>query len=205
MNAKTFCPAAASPACASGASDVTGAAGTPGLMLGAALPAARSVCPAPAGNWKLAGGSALTLRPRQPMLLRAVHGGLWVTWQVPAAWWARGQTTAPGDQFLAAGDTCMLPAGAHVVLEPWNPGALHTHAAWSGFDCEVQPQALPLARAAATTSLRQPLADLRAGFGLMAAALLRLALVLVRSAVRFATDFVAACARGFGRERGLGV
>lgn len=155
----------------------------------------------PGGSWKIAAGEALSLRPPRDARLRAVQGGLWVTWDAPPGWGGLAQ----GDCFLPAGAVCTLPAGTHVVVEAWNPGALHPHAGWSHFGWEVLAAELPPPqRRAAWLQVLQPLDDLRAGCVLVAGAVPRLAAGLVRLGLRFATDFVASGARVFCRERGFG-
>ena len=69
-----------------------------------------------AGAWKLAGGRAMTLQPREPGVLRVARGSLWATSQGPHP----GPLNDQGDRFLQAGEQLPLRRGQRVVIEPWD-------------------------------------------------------------------------------------
>ena len=66
-----------------------------------------------AGAWKLVGGRAITLQPREPGLLRIAHGSVWATCDGPHT----GALNDQGDQFLRAGEKLQLRRGQRVVVE----------------------------------------------------------------------------------------
>ena len=122
-----------------------------------------------AGTWKLQPGHAITLTPRADSRLRAVNGGLWVTFDGPHS----GPGNASGDLFLLEGQSITLSAGRRAVVEPWGRAPFQaSYFGWDVLAASVQP---PL-RAASHWQLgvRQPLADLRAGLALTGTALARL-------------------------------
>ena len=115
-----------------------------------------------AGTWKLGGGRAMTLRPREAGVLRVARGGLWATGDGPHA----GPLNDLGDRFLVAGDELRLRPGQRVVIEPW------TRQAPAYFSWDPLPQeAAPRVQAA---DLVQPVEDLRLALGLGARAAGRL-------------------------------
>lgn len=67
-----------------------------------------------AGHWHLACGQALGLHPRRGGRLSIGQGAVWVTVSGPGA--------AGGDRFLGEGETLLIAAGQHAVLEPWAGG-----------------------------------------------------------------------------------
>lgn len=102
-----------------------------------------------AGAWKLVGGRAMTLQPREPGLLRVARGGLWATGEGPH----RGPLNDQGDRFLQAGEQLELRRGQRVVIEAWNRlGPAY-------FSWDPLPQ--PVARRARRADLAQPVEDLR--------------------------------------------
>src|SRR5215208_3052791 len=100
------------------------------------------------GTWKLAAGRAITLRPREPGILRVAHGQLWVTFDGPH----KGPRNDLGDHVIGAGERLPLRAGQRLVVEAWNDGA---PAYFSWDPLPVHSNAPRLAAVA------QPLADLR--------------------------------------------
>ena len=60
--------------------------------------------------WQLGPGAAASLRARQPSRLAVREGRAWVTWGDGC------------DRIVAAGEVLEVPAGAHVVVEPWQTG-----------------------------------------------------------------------------------
>jgi len=119
-------------------------------------------------SWRLPAGRALSLRPRQAGLLQVCQGQVWATMDGPHGW-------REGDMFLSAGDSLVVPADQHLVIEPRDAQA----AAW--FSWTPQP-----ARAAEATrwqrDVSQPVSDLRLAFGGAALALRGAAGALLRLA-----------------------
>ncbi len=64
-----------------------------------------------AGHWQLACGHAMGLQPRHGGLLAIGRGAVWLTVSGPGA--------CAVDQFLGEGDTFVIAAGQHAVIEPW--------------------------------------------------------------------------------------
>jgi len=62
---------------------------------------------------------AISLRPQVPSRLHITQGRAWVTLGLPH----HGAGNASGDLVLSAGDSLAVPAGAHLVMEPWQPDA----------------------------------------------------------------------------------
>lgn len=63
----------------------------------------------PAPLWQLGAGAAASLRAVRPSRLAVREGRAWVTWGDGC------------DRIVAAGEALEVPAGAHVVVEPWQP------------------------------------------------------------------------------------
>ena len=74
---------------------------------------------APAGSWKLLGGSAVSLKDARAAVLRITHGRVWATVDGPHA----GPANNPGDIVLQGGDRLTLQPGQRVVIEPWRASA----------------------------------------------------------------------------------
>lgn len=126
------------------------------------FPQAHQSPPALAGAWKLMGGLALTLQPREPGVLRVKRGSLWATGDGPHS----GPLNHQGDLFLQAGEQLRLRRGQRVVIEAWNRlGPAY-------FSWDPLPQ--PVAAAWRTADLAQPVEDLRLAMGLGARAAGRL-------------------------------
>ena len=115
-----------------------------------------------AGAWKLGGGRALTLQPREAGVLRVAHGGLWATSDGPHS----GPLNDQGDRFLQAGEQLQLRPGQRVVIEAF------TRQAPAYFCWDPLPQ--PVAARARPADLVQPVEDLRLALGLGARAAGRL-------------------------------
>lgn len=113
------------------------------------------------GTWKLDSGRAITLRPREPGILRVAHGQLWVTFDGPPS----GPRNDLGDHFIGVGQPLRLRAGQRLVAEAWNGGA---PAYFSWDPLPVASEARQLA------AVVQPLADLRLAWTLGAGAFARL-------------------------------
>jgi hypothetical protein len=114
-----------------------------------------------AGTWKLAAGRAVTLRPREPGLLRIAHGSVWATGDGPHA----GALNDQGDRFLEVGDQLTLRRGETLVIEAFDK-RVPAYFSW-----DPLPQAEPRRAAAA---LAQPVEDLRLALVLGASAAGRL-------------------------------
>lgn len=115
-----------------------------------------------AGAWKLGGGRAMTLQPREAGVLRVAQGGLWATSDGPHG----GPLNDQGDRFLQAGEQLQLRKGERVVIEAW------TRQAPAYFSWYPLPQ--PVAARARPADLVQPVEDLRLALGLGARAAGRL-------------------------------
>ena len=131
-----------------------------------------------AGAWKLAGGRAMTLQPRESGVLRVARGSLWATSDGPHA----GPGNDQGDRFLQAGEQLRVQRGQRVVIEAWNRmGPAY-------FSWDPLPQTV--ARRVRATDLAQPVEDLR------------LALLLgARAAGRLAAALAGLAWTGLGRSR----
>ena len=71
-----------------------------------------------APGWALDAGRAISLRPGEASRLHILEGRAWVTVHAPQV------ADGLGDHVLAAGQSLDVPAGAHLVLEPWTPGRI---------------------------------------------------------------------------------
>lgn len=120
------------------------------------------------GTWKLARGRAITLRPGTNGILKIAHGRVWATTDGPHG-------LAPddsGDHVLEVGRSMWVRAGQRVVMEAYNAAG----ASYFSWDPVLAPVDAPAARRRVSLAeVVQPLADLRAAFGLVGAALGRLA------------------------------
>lgn len=111
-----------------------------------------SVGPAVSGYWSLMSGRAVSLLPCEAGVLRIAQGQVWAT----LAGSGRGPTVGLGDHFLQAGQELAVPAGQHLVFEPYGAAG----------DTPVYFDWLPLAAAASVNTSRwqqtvvQPLHDL---------------------------------------------
>ncbi|WP_439517991.1 DUF2917 domain-containing protein [Hydrogenophaga sp.] len=70
-----------------------------------------------ARGWRLDARRAMSLRPKVASRLYITQGRAWVTLGVPA----QGRGNELGDHMLEAGQSLAVPAGARVVMEPWQP------------------------------------------------------------------------------------
>lgn len=139
------------------------------------------------GCWKLAANRAITMRPREDGVLRIAHGRVWVTLEGPHA----GFGNESGDHVLAVGQEITLRAGQHAVLEAWGEAnAAPAYFAWDPVPARVPHPVRELGHW--QLAVAQPLADLRAAFGLALGASGR----LVSGIGGFALDLVAGRARG---------
>jgi hypothetical protein len=73
----------------------------------------------PARGWRLDARRAMSLRPQVPSRLHITQGRAWVTLGQAH----QGAGNESGDLVLAAGESLAVPAGARLVMEPWQPGA----------------------------------------------------------------------------------
>jgi hypothetical protein len=88
----------------------------------------RVACAASARGWRLDARRAMTLRPHAPSRLHITQGRAWVTLGLPH----EGAGNESGDVMLAAGESLLVPAGARLVMEPWQPaGAGPVRFDWS--------------------------------------------------------------------------
>lgn len=119
------------------------------------------------GTWKLARGRAITLRPATNGILRIAHGRVWATVDGPHG----GRPGDSGDHVLEVGRSMVVRVGQRVVIEAWNPRG----AAYFTWDPVFAPAAVPVVQQRLNFGhVLQPLADLRAAFGLAGGALGRL-------------------------------
>ncbi len=77
----------------------------------------RIVAPISARGWRLDERRAMTLRPQVPSRLQITQGRVWVTLGLPHL----GHGNESGDLVLEAGQCLTVPAGARLVMEPWQP------------------------------------------------------------------------------------
>ena len=73
----------------------------------------------PARSRRLDARRAMSLYPRVPSRLHIIQGCAWVTLGRAH----EGAGNESGDLVLAAGESLVVPAGARVVMEPWQSGA----------------------------------------------------------------------------------
>lgn len=98
----------------------------------------RVACPAAMRGWRLDARRAMTLRPQLASRLHITQGRAWVTLGVPH----QGAGNESGDVMLAAGESLLVPAGARLVIEPWQPAS----AGPVRFDWCAEPETPALAR-----------------------------------------------------------
>ena len=98
----------------------------------------------PAGSWKLAGGSAVTLHDVHAAVLRITHGRVWATVDGPHC----GPANNLGDLVLNAGERLTVQAGQRVVIEPWGSSASGAsranEAVYFSWDPALDSSAVPL-------------------------------------------------------------
>lgn len=94
---------------------------------------------ASARGWRLDVRRAMTLRPHVPSRLQITEGRAWVTLGLPH----QGAGNESGDLMLTAGESLSVPAGARLVMEPWQPAS----ASPVRFDWFAEPEALVTAQA----------------------------------------------------------
>ena len=151
-------------------------------------PATTSACSSDlraTGSFQLANGRALSLQPGKASLLRVKQGRVWAT-----------LGSELGDHVLVPGSTLHIPAGEHVVIEPWpleercpvffdwDPAPVYLAAAQPLVSLlPVREPGLADERVAVGQAVR----DLRAALGLAVGATARLAFGVARFAVGFAT------------------
>ncbi len=75
---------------------------------------------APRG-WRLEERLAMSLRPQLPSRLEITEGRAWVTLDLPRQGPGMGRGNQSGDFMLCAGEILRVPAGARLVMEPWQP------------------------------------------------------------------------------------
>ncbi len=80
----------------------------------------------PARGWLLDARRAMSLRPRVRSRLHIIQGRAWVTLGQAHD----GAGNEPGDLVLAAGESLVVPAGARVVMEPWQSDAAPLRFDW---------------------------------------------------------------------------
>ncbi|WP_332742134.1 DUF2917 domain-containing protein [Hydrogenophaga sp.] len=104
----------------------------------AAVVSDRPACAASARGWRLDVRRAMTLRPHVPSRLHITQGRAWVTLGLPH----QGAGNESGDVMLGAGESLSVPAGARLVMEPWQPAS----AAPVRFEWCAEPDALAVER-----------------------------------------------------------
>jgi Protein of unknown function (DUF2917) len=75
------------------------------------------------GAFRLQNGRAISLYPKLPSLLRVMpesRSGLWATIALRKG--AQQSSALSEDYFLQANQSLEVPAGAHLVIEPWRAG-----------------------------------------------------------------------------------
>jgi hypothetical protein len=102
------------------------------------------------GTWKLAGGRAITLEPREPGTLRVAQGQLWATFDGPH----RGPLNDLGDHVMGAGERLRVRPGQRLVIEAWGTQA-PAYFSWDPLPSAASRQS------PSVTRVIQPLADLR--------------------------------------------
>ena len=115
------------------------------------------------GGWPLEARRAMSLRPCVPSRLRITQGRAWITLgQAP-----RGAGNASGDLVLTAGESVWVPAGARVVMEPWQSGAEPLRFDWCAEpEARSREQAERFGREVVTPSRELGVALGQAGFAL---------------------------------------
>ncbi|KRC10089.1 hypothetical protein ASE11_22370 [Hydrogenophaga sp. Root209] len=98
----------------------------------------RVACAATQRGWRLDARRAMTLRPHVASRLHITQGRAWVTLGVPH----QGAGNESGDLMLAAGESLTVPAGARLVMEPWQPAS----AAPVRFEWCAEPEARAVER-----------------------------------------------------------
>lgn len=88
------------------------------------------------GTWRLEGGRAVTLRPREDGVLCIAQGSSWLTFDGPH----EGALNDLGDRFLDAGERVRVRAGQRLVLESTRRDVPLS------FSWEFAPQATPVPR-----------------------------------------------------------
>lgn len=133
---------------------------------------------------QLKSGQAITLRAKQPRVMRVVHGRVWVTLTDAGSPMSGNSRVLAGDHFLAPGDSLSLLSGQEIVIEAFGIG--HAAPAYFNWECATDAAQAPLAATTALsdwqTGVVQPLHDLRRATGLMLGASGRLVRGLARGA-----------------------
>jgi len=88
-----------------------------------------------ARGWRLDARRAMTLRPHAPSRLQINQGRVWVTMGQPHS----GAGNESGDMVLAAGESLLVPAGARLVMEPWQPAEGPVRFDWNVESLSVAP------------------------------------------------------------------
>ena len=83
----------------------------------AALSSDRVIGAAAQLGWRLDARRAMTLRPHVSSRLQITQGRAWITLGLPH----EGAGNESGDHMLTAGESLVVPAGARLVMEPWQP------------------------------------------------------------------------------------
>lgn len=132
-----------------------------------AVPSDRTAFAACARGWRLDVRRAMTLRPHVPSRLHITQGRAWVTLGLPH----QGAGNESGDLMLTAGESLSVPAGARLVMEPWQPAS----AGPVRFDWCAEPQAVAVAQPDRFgREVVTPSRELAVALGQAGAALLRL-------------------------------
>ena len=124
-------------------------------------------CRTAAGCWKLAHGTALSLRPRTHGVLQIAQGQVWLTLRGCLA----ERPGVAADHLLRSGQQLAIAPGQHVVMEPWDPSGQAGAVAfrWDGVTAAAAGLALGLAargwKCDWECGVVQPLRDLARAFG----------------------------------------
>lgn len=116
-----------------------------------------------AGCWKLATGTALSLRPRTHGVLQIAQGQVWLTLSGSLA----DLPGAAADHMLQAGQQLAIAPGHHVVMEAWNPLGRADAVAfrWDSVAAPATAQSTSLAARDWECGVVQPLRDLAHALG----------------------------------------
>lgn len=154
-------------------------------------PPLKAYSPVP-GCWSLMPGTALSLLPREPGVLRIASGRVWATVKGPHS----GHGNESGDHFLQAGQVLAVRSGQRLVFESWNsvPGS----PAYFDWTPPAMDGVVPTTHW--QTAVVQPARDLRHAVLAAGRALGRLLLGLASSAALVWPGHAAPCGVSWGRR-----
>ena len=137
-------------------------------------------------GWTLDGRRAISLRPTETCRLHILQGRVWVTLNAPHV------ADGLGDHVLVEGQQLDVPAGAHLVMEPWTPpGAAPVRFDW----CVVPSMPAVSTASRFAREVRTPWREFAQASGQAAVAFVR----LVRGLLGYADHLVAGRGRVLSR------